>query len=111
MDGWIRNAGSQQIIQYLGRQMRGGENGYIKSQISIKGSIHGARSLTSCEKANYMVCFQEAGEGKNIEKAFSPSFCFCLSLLFLLSSPLLPFYFTPQPIPLHTLTLHFCVQM
>uniref|UniRef100_A0A096LXF2 Cytochrome c oxidase subunit 5A, mitochondrial n=1 Tax=Poecilia formosa TaxID=48698 RepID=A0A096LXF2_POEFO len=31
-----------------------------KSQISIRGSIHGARSVTSCEKANFMVCFQAA---------------------------------------------------
>lgn len=42
--------------------MRKGENDDTKSQISIRGSIHGARSVTSCEKANFMVCFQEAGK-------------------------------------------------
>ncbi|CAL8374323.1 unnamed protein product [Gadus morhua 'NCC'] len=54
MDGWIRDAGGEQIIQYLGRQMRRAENNYTKSQISIGGSVHSARSVTSCEKAHFM---------------------------------------------------------
>ncbi|CAL8334631.1 unnamed protein product [Boreogadus saida] len=54
MDGWIRDAGGEQIIQYLGTQMRRAENNYTKSQISIGGSVHSARSVTSCEKAHFM---------------------------------------------------------
>uniref|UniRef100_A0A3B3X9S6 Cytochrome c oxidase subunit 5A, mitochondrial n=2 Tax=Poecilia mexicana TaxID=48701 RepID=A0A3B3X9S6_9TELE len=60
--------------------MRRGENDYTKSQISIRGSIHGARSVTSCEKANFMVCFQaavsphwEKGEELDFYGVFSPT--------------------------------------
>lgn len=48
--------------------MRRGENDYTKSQISIRGSIHGARSVTSCEKENFMVCFQAAVSGKKLQE-------------------------------------------
>lgn len=64
--------------------MRGGENDYTKSQISIRGSIHGARSVTFCEKANFMVCFQEASVAETSRGDFlSLSLCLALSPHFL----------------------------
>lgn len=71
-----------------------GENDDTKSQISIRGSIHGARSVTSCEKANFMVCFQEAGKRPRRDfvsflSSASCPFCYPLSLFFL--PPIEPF--------------------
>lgn len=86
MDRWIRNAGSKKIIQYLSRQMFGAECGCMKSQISVRGSIHDSRSVTFCEKANFMVCFKKLASGEDQEVSVSIALLSILHTLSLLNS-------------------------